>query len=114
MSRATPSIILVGKGKGKLAADAQQLISSINPSTVPFNMVEDIIVEMNDGTRYKIDHTLITSEIFSDNLREEIDNMKIPGDRVQTIEVHVDLIKTKMLVDSETNSLLSEYFSESD
>ena len=114
MGNPSPKVILVGKGKGKIAADAQELIKNINPSTVPFNMVDGVIVEMSDGGRYKIDHTVLKQDYLPSELESEITKLGIPGSEIKTIEVIVDLVKTKMLVDSQTNNLLNEYFAPED
>jgi len=113
VGNSNPKVIIIGKGKGKIAADAQQLISTISPSTVPLDMVEGIIVETQDGSRYKIDHTYLTEGLEYAKIEKHLKNIGI-GAPVTSVEILVDLVKTKLFVDAQTKSLLDNYFEPED
>lgn len=109
MARVTPQVVILGKGKQSELKATHNLIKSIEPSSVPPELLDSVFLTLVDDTRYKIDQSQLQNGIDYQNLDEYVHKLGIKAD-IKLIEIIIDLDMTKGLLTDASNQYLSHLF----
>lgn len=109
MSQDVPRVVILGKGKSSRTEEMHDLMSKIELSQIPADLLDSMFVTMSNDQRYKIDKKFLKEGISYSNIDKQIQKLGI-GNDVATIEIVVDFDKAKRLLDTEISDLLNPYF----
>lgn len=109
MAKSYPKVILIGKGRGKMVSETKELLNAIEPSNIPSNMIDQLIIETTSGTRYKIDERFLTEGVAYDKIENHLRDIGM-REPIESIELTIDLDATRRVIESQTNNLLDQFF----
>ena len=66
MAKVTPQVVILGKGKQSELKATHNLIKSIQPSSVPPELLDSVFLTLVDDTRYQIIDLDATKNILTD------------------------------------------------
>ena len=109
MAKVTPQVVILGKGKQSELKATHNLIKSIQPSSVPPELLDSVFLTLVDETKYKIDQSQLENGIDYDNLDEYVHKLGLSSD-IKLIEIIIDLDATKGMLTDASNQYLSHLF----
>lgn len=107
----TPQVVILGKGKQSELKATHNLIKSIQPSSVPPELLDSVYLTLVDETRYQISSDMLQAGIDYENMDRYIDQLGLQAD-IKLIEVIIDLDATKSVLSEASSSYLDNLFNE--
>lgn len=107
----TPQVVILGKGKQSELKATHKLIKSIQPSSVPPELLDSVYLTLVDETRYQISSDMLQAGIDYENMDRYIDQLGLQAD-IKLIEVIIDLDATKSVLSEASSSYLDNLFNE--
>ena len=111
MAKVTPQVVILGKGKQSELKATHNLIKSIQPSSVPPELLDSVYLTLVDETRYQISSDMLQAGIDYENMDRYIDQLGLQAD-IKLIEVIIDLDATKSVLSEAYSSYLDNLFNE--
>lgn len=111
MAKVTPQVVILGKGKQSELKATHNLIKSIQPSSVPPELLDSVYLTLVDETRYQISSDMLQAGIDYENMDRYIDQLGLQAD-IKLIEVIIDLDATKSVLSEASSSYLDNLFNE--
>lgn len=110
MSNSYGRVVVLGKSKRQAPEELLNILSTIEPTDVPTNLIENIYVILSDKTRYQIDKKQLKNGVDYDQI---VSYVKATGAKapVDTIEIVVDIDYTQRLLKNQIHRILDPYFS---
>lgn len=109
MSNNTPKIIMVGKGYKNSSKNIKDIIGSIAPSCIPGDLLDSVVVQLIDNSKYKIDKRYLSDGIDYSTLGQQLAKFGI-SQEVTQVEIVVDLEKADKDISSEVDQIFGSYF----
>lgn len=109
MAKVTPQVVILGKGKQSELKATHNLIKSIQPSSVPPELLDSVFLTLVDDSRYKVDGEMLIKGIDYDNLDRYVESLGLQAD-IRLIEIIIDLDATKNVLDDASSSYLGDLF----
>jgi hypothetical protein len=107
----TPQVVILGKGKQSELKATHNLIKSIQPSSVPPELLDSVYLTLVDETRYQISSDMLQAGIDYENMDRYVDQLGLQAD-IKLIEVIIDLDATKSVLSEASSSYLDNLFNE--
>lgn len=107
----TPQVVILGKGKQSELKATHNLIKSIQPSSVPPELLDSVYLTLVDETRYQISSDMLKAGIDYENMDRYVDQLGLQAD-IKLIEVIIDLDATKSVLSEASSSYLDNLFNE--
>ena len=111
MAKVTPQVVILGKGKQSELKATHNLIKSIQPSSVPPELLDSVYLTLVDETRYQISSDMLQDSIDYENMDRYVDQLGLQAD-IKLIEVIIDLDATKSVLSEASSSYLDNLFNE--
>tara|TARA_B110000444_G_scaffold223651_1_gene226367 strand:- start:2986 stop:3321 length:336 start_codon:yes stop_codon:yes gene_type:complete len=111
VAKVTPQVVILGKGKQSELKATHNLIKSIQPSSVPPELLDSVFLTLVDDTRYQINSDMLKGGIDYDNMDKYVERLGLQAD-IRLIEVIIDLDATKNILTDASNSILNDLFEE--
>ena len=111
MAKETPQVVILGKGKQSELKATHNLIKSIQPSSVPPELLDSVYLTLVDETRYQISSDMLQAGIDYENMDRYVDQLGLQAD-IKLIEVIIDLDATKSVLSEASSSYLDNLFNE--
>ena len=111
MAKVTPQVVILGKGKQSELKATHNLIKSIQPSSVPPELLDSVFLTLVDDTRYQVSKEMLKSGIDYENMDKYVDQLGLQAD-IRLIEVIIDLDATKSVLSEASSSYLDNLFNE--
>ena len=111
MAKVTPQVVILGKGKQSELKATHNLIKSIQPSSVPPELLDSVYLTLVDDTRYQISAEMLKAGIDYENMDRYVDQLGLQAD-IRLIEVIIDLDATKNVLSEASSSYLDTLFNE--
>lgn len=111
MAKVTPQVVILGKGKQSELKATHNLIKSIQPSSVPPELLDSVYLTLVDETRYQISSDMLQAGIDYENMDRYVDQLGLQAD-IKLIEVIIDLDATKSVLSEASSSYLDNLFNE--
>lgn len=111
MAKVTPQVVILGKGKQSELKATHNLIKSIQPSSVPPELLDSVYLTLVDETRYQISSDMLKAGIDYENMDRYVDQLGLQAD-IKLIEVIIDLDATKSVLSEASSSYLDNLFNE--
>jgi hypothetical protein len=111
VAKVTPQVVILGKGKQSELKATHNLIKSIQPSSVPPELLDSVYLTLVDETRYQISSDMLQAGIDYENMDRYIDQLGLQAD-IKLIEVIIDLDATKSVLSEASSSYLDNLFNE--
>jgi hypothetical protein len=108
-----PKVVILGKGKASGSKKMQQMLTQIELSEIPGNLLDSMFVTMSDSTKYKIEKKHIQNGVSYAHIDEHLEKIGITRD-VNVIELVIDFDKAQKVLDAELANLLNPYFNDLD
>lgn len=105
----TPKVVIMGKGKANGAAQVKNLISAINPDTIPSHLLHSVQVHIASGQIYKVDKKHFSEGVNYNDIHSQITALGLKEELSQ-IEIILDLDKAYQILALTTDSILSGVF----
>lgn len=110
MAKVTPQVVILGKGKQSELKATHNLIKSIQPSSVPPELLDSVFLTLVDDSRFKIESAQIMEHgIDYENLDRYVAQLGLQSD-IRLIEIIVDLDATKSKLDDASSRYLDDLF----
>ena len=107
----TPQVVILGKGKQSELKATHNLIKSIQPSSVPPELLDSVYLTLVDETRCQISSDMLQAGIDYENMDRYVDQLGLQAD-IKLIEVIIDLDATKSVLSEASSSYLDNLFNE--
>jgi len=111
VAKVTPQVVILGKGKQSELKATHNLIKSIQPSSVPPELLDSVYLTLVDDTRYQISSDMLKAGIDYENMDRYVDQLGLQAD-IRLIEVIIDLDATKNVLSEASSSYLDNLFNE--
>jgi hypothetical protein len=111
VAKVTPQVVILGKGKQSELKATHNLIKSIQPSSVPPELLDSVYLTLVDETRYQISSDMLQAGIDYENMDRYVDQLGLQAD-IKLIEVIIDLDATKSVLSEASSSYLDNLFNE--
>lgn len=107
--KGTPKVVLLGKQTNSKDADSsiKNILSEIGPSDIPCEFLHTIVINTEDGNKYKISDS--KQDISYAHIEKYIATLGLK-EPIESIEIVVDLDKIKRHLEEESNSVLKQIF----
>lgn len=100
---------MVGKGYKNSSKSIKDIIASIEPSSIPGEMLDSMVVQMCDHTKFKIDKRYLKDGLNYNNIEKQLSKFGITKD-VDQIEIVIDLDLANRLISEGVEEIFSSYF----
>lgn len=111
MAKVTPQVVILGKGKQSELKATHKLIKSIQPSSVPPELLDSVYLTLVDDTKYQISPDMLQHGIDYENMDRYVEQLGLQAD-IRLIEVVIDLDATKKTLNEASSSYLDDLFGE--
>lgn len=109
MANETPKITLLGKGSRYNSAYVKDLINAIDPSNIPGHMLYNVMVELSDGSKFKISPEYFMDGVSYQNIDKQLLSIGV-NKNYANVEVVIDLDKMHEALEIQAGELLNQYF----
>lgn len=111
MAKVTPQVVILGKGKQSELKATHNLIKSIQPSSVPPELLDSVFLTLADETKYQVSSDMLENGVDYENLDRYIERLGLNAD-IKLIEIIIDLDATKAVLTDASGSYLDNLFNE--
>lgn len=111
MAKVTPQVVILGKGKQSELKATHNLIKSIQPSSVPPELLDSVFLTLADETKYQVSSDMLENGVDYENLDRYIERLGLNAD-IKLIEIIIDLDATKTVLKDASGSYLDDLFNE--
>ena len=109
MAKVTPQVVILGKGKQSELKATHNLIKSIQPSSVPPELLDSVFITLADETKYQVSSDMLENGVDYENLDRYIERLGLNAD-IKLIEIIIDLDATKTVLKDASGSYLDDLF----
>lgn len=110
MSNKETKIVVLGKSTGMTKdSKRREILKDMNASDVPKEFIDVIKVYLTDGEVIPFEVTNLVDTFSLDDLRDFLQHRKI-NDRVDLVEIYLDLDLVFTNLESKTNSIFKKHF----
>ena len=109
MAKVTPQVVILGKGKQSELKATHNLIKSIQPSSVPPELLDSVFLTLVDETKYQVSSDMLENGVDYENLDRYIERLGLNAD-IKLIEIIIDLDATKTVLKDASGSYLDDLF----
>lgn len=109
MAKVTPQVVILGKGKQSELKATHNLIKSIQPSSVPPELLDSVFLTLADETKYQVSSDMLENGVDYENLDRYIERLGLNAD-IKLIEIIIDLDATKTVLKDASGSYLDDLF----
>lgn len=110
MSNKETKIVVLGKSTGMTKdSKRREILKDMNASDVPKEFIDVIKVYLTDGEIIPFEVTNLVDTFSLDDLRDFLQQRKI-NDRVDLVEIYLDLDLVFTNLESKTNSIFKKHF----
>jgi hypothetical protein len=111
VAKVTPQVVILGKGKQSELKATHNLIKSIQPSSVPPELLDSVFLTLADETKYQVSSDMLENGVDYENLDRYIERLGLNAD-IKLIEIIIDLDATKAVLKDASGSYLDNLFNE--
>jgi hypothetical protein len=111
VAKVTPQVVILGKGKQSELKATHNLIKSIQPSSVPPELLDSVFLTLADETKYQVSSDMLENGVDYENLDRYIERLGLNAD-IKLIEIIIDLDATKTVLKDASGSYLDDLFNE--
>jgi hypothetical protein len=111
VAKVKPQVVILGKGKQSKLKATHNLIKSIQPSSVPAELLDSVFLTLVDDTRYQLTPDMLKNGIDYANMERYIDQLNLQAD-IRLIEVIIDLDATQNVLSDASSTILDDLFGE--
>lgn len=111
MAKVTPQVVILGKGKQSELKATHNLIKSIQPSSVPPELLDSVFLTLADETKYQVSSDMLENGVDYENLDRYIERLGLNAD-IKLIEIIIDLDATKSVLKDASGSYLDDLFND--
>ena len=111
MAKVTPQVVILGKGKQSELKATHNLIKSIQPSSVPPELLDSVFLTLADETKYQVSSDMLENGVDYENLDRYIERLGLNAD-IKLIEIIIDLDATKTVLRDASGSYLDDLFND--
>ncbi|MDA8897452.1 hypothetical protein N9I83_00285 [bacterium] len=111
MAKVTPQVVILGKGKQSELKATHNLIKSIQPSSVPPELLDSVFLTLVDETKYQVSSDMLENGVDYENLDRYIERLGLNAD-IKLIEIIIDLDATKSVLKDASGSYLDDLFND--
>ena len=111
MAKVTPQVVILGKGKQSELKATHNLIKSIQPSSVPPELLDSVFLTLADETKYQVSSDMLENGVDYENLDRYVERLGLNAD-IKLIEIIIDLDATKTVLKDASGSYLDDLFNE--
>ena len=111
MAKVTPQVVILGKGKQSELKATHNLIKSIQPSSVPPELLDSVFLTLADETKYQVSSDMLENGVDYENLDRYIERLGLNAD-IKLIEIIIDLDATKVALTDASGSYLDNLFND--
>jgi hypothetical protein len=109
VAKVTPQVVILGKGKQSELKATHNLIKSIQPSSVPPELLDSVFLTLADETKYQVSSDMLENGVDYENLDRYIERLGLNAD-IKLIEIIIDLDATKTVLKDASGSYLDDLF----
>tara|TARA_B100000900_G_C20542180_1_gene700963 strand:+ start:53 stop:388 length:336 start_codon:yes stop_codon:yes gene_type:complete len=111
VAKVTPQVVILGKGKQSELKATHKLIKSIQPSSVPPELLDSVYLTLVDDTKYEISKDMLKNGVDYEHMDRYVEQLGLQAD-IRLIEVIIDLDATKSVLSEASSSYLDGLFDE--
>ena len=111
MAKVTPQVVILGKGKQSELKATHNLIKSIQPSSVPPELLDSVFLTLADETKYQVSSDMLENGVDYENLDRYIERLGLNAD-IKLIEIILDLDATMVALLDASGSYLDNLFND--
>lgn len=106
MSKTTPQVVLLGKGKREDLKATHELIKDIQPSSIPPELLDSVMITSVENKQYKVDPTILKNGIDYNNITEHLMRLGL-NEEIKLVEIVINLDKTQAQLSDASSTFLS-------
>jgi hypothetical protein len=106
VSKITPQVVLLGKGKGDGLKATHEIIKNIQPSSIPPELLDSVLITVVGEKQYKVDPELLKFGIDYSNLNDHLSRLGLQ-EEIKLVEIVINLDKTQKHLSEASNTFLA-------
>lgn len=106
MSKTTPQVVLLGKGKKAGLKETHDLIKDIQPSSIPPELLDSVMITSVNNKQYKVDPDILKHGIDYDNITDHLARLGLRED-IKLVEIVINLDRTQAQLTDASSTFLN-------